>query len=916
MPKSYLSLKLLFPVGFLFTSYISFPQSNFSDVTDNTNYSSVSPEFNSNTAYINFIDATSTTTGKIVAMKFRITDGGSANANDADNLPTILTGISFSVTDYLGTNKIALIKTAILTTSGASVISTASKSGGQLVFSGMSGTAVTAADNDNKIIHLRLSFDETQVTDNTKLIFTVVSVTASATGSNFAAFNGGGASTDNSNSNDRNRIEIIADRLRFAQQPTNTFINTNMAPSPTVQMVDAFNHVDLDITGTVSVTSTGNLSSSPQTAVASVGFATLNYINHLTTGTGLKLTAASGILASATSNTFNITAAFYQAGDYRPSSSNIDFATNNAWESFDGSIWTTGATPPQDLPPASKPSRIIIDKTNISGGNNSTNQYKNIIVTNGGELVLSDNTSPTIDFISSGNRLEVLNGGKLVVNGQININSSADFIARGGGSVILNNGSVANNHGIWAGNENFEPASFFKITAWNWSAPKSNSSIINATTDNITNNNQGYKFGVLTVNASPSVRWSLISGGNVNFCDTLNVINSSSFPVLITCNTSSPSITLKTVNHSSGIFALAGSFSGSATQTLNILDDLNSTGGTLKLFHNEGGTAAASSIVNVNLNGNLTIGTSSYGFINDSVPSAKLNFTNSSIQNIDAAQSITAISMNVKSGAIVTLKNHDLLLSSLPGLTVAFSVETGGTLDFGFAVNDFTALVIKKGATGGTNKFQSHTGSTLKITSPNGLQSELASAGNVQFSKSNKNFNQLATFWYRGRNDQITGDGLDTTSSGKVIIVELKDLATRLILSNKTGITNNTSVDAAGGKLDIRQGTLISTASTPITSTGSLIMSGGVYKIEEITTTPVPQLSGAFILSGGTIELNGAGNQILRGARDYQNLTFSNSGTKTLSSPPSSVTGTVTIANSAILTLPPEKWVAAKQTLQ
>ena len=71
--------------------------SSASDIVDNTSYSSTAPDFNINPSYINFTDATATTAGKIIAMKFQIRDGGAAN--DIDNLPTILTSLTFNVTN-------------------------------------------------------------------------------------------------------------------------------------------------------------------------------------------------------------------------------------------------------------------------------------------------------------------------------------------------------------------------------------------------------------------------------------------------------------------------------------------------------------------------------------------------------------------------------------------------------------------------------------------------------------------------------------------------------------------------------------------------------------------------------------------------------------------------------------------------
>jgi hypothetical protein len=122
---------------------------------------------------------------------------------------------------------------------------------------------------------------------------------------------GGLASSQAVNSGDgNNTVAVVASQLAFITQPSNTTVSATMT-SPTVQAIDANNNRDLGYVTTISITSTGALDASPKTAVPASGLATFTgasgNIIHTISGMGLTLTATSGSLTSAISNTFNIT---------------------------------------------------------------------------------------------------------------------------------------------------------------------------------------------------------------------------------------------------------------------------------------------------------------------------------------------------------------------------------------------------------------------------------------------------------------------------------------------------------------------------------------------------------------------------------------------------------------------------------
>lgn len=269
-----------------------------SDIVLNTSSSTNS---NTNIDYSQYQGTTLTNTstgvnGSTGVLGFYLRDGG-AGMNDADDLPTELTGLTVNLINSSNIRSMRLFvgnspRGNAIAVNGASVIT----------FTGLSN--IVAADNDQLAISLRVTFNST-VIDNQQVGFIITGVTEKETGSRFAAYNGGGVNS--LTTGDINRIEVTADRLAFIQQPTpNILTGAIMEPSPTVEAKDANGNRDIDFSGNVSITSSGTLSSSPQNAVALQGLATFSNINHTAVGYGLVLTAAYSGLTSAVSNTFTV----------------------------------------------------------------------------------------------------------------------------------------------------------------------------------------------------------------------------------------------------------------------------------------------------------------------------------------------------------------------------------------------------------------------------------------------------------------------------------------------------------------------------------------------------------------------------------------------------------------------------------
>jgi hypothetical protein len=92
----------------------------------------------------------------------------------------------------------------------------------------------------DRIIHLRVSFDETQVMDNTKLVFQVSSVTAGA-----AVLHLQQQMVELHNliivmATTETELKYGNKILAFVQQPSTVFYQYNMSPAPTVELTDLY----------------------------------------------------------------------------------------------------------------------------------------------------------------------------------------------------------------------------------------------------------------------------------------------------------------------------------------------------------------------------------------------------------------------------------------------------------------------------------------------------------------------------------------------------------------------------------------------------------------------------------------------------------------------------------------------------
>jgi hypothetical protein len=786
--------------------------SNLSDVSDNTNYATETPEFNSNINYINFIDGTSTITGKMTPMKFKIRDGGST-LTDGDNLGTVLNGIKFTVQDHLAANQLVQIKTAILTTTGGTVLYTATKVGTELVFSDMSGANVTAADGTETILHLRVSFDEAQVIDNTKLIFTVSNVTAGAGTSTFAAANGGGAFTDNSNANDRNRVEITATKIAFLQQPSTTNVSLTMSPAPTIRALDANNRLDLDYVTSISVTSTGTMTGAPLSITPVAGIGTLSSVVHTVIGTGYNLSATSGAFSTINSTNFDITNVPYVTGDYRtnPLATVAIFFNGTSptggiapWQTWNGSAWidvvhSTGSpNSPQNL--VTKPGTIYVGGgagvtyVDAAGGANYNNIVVNFASSSG---VFGSYDATTGIGILTGKTLEVKKG-IFDLGGRFDLQGTANLIIRTGAEIDISSGSTAflrnasstfevENGGfvfvnsyvpnIWTGTENFRATSQFTITVWD----DANRIFTNSGTSVISNSVDGALFGDLYIDLGTtgiSATWTYMfpTGTFILTKGDFEVSNGTGINIGLNCSdiTIEGNMLVNAYNSGSKIFGR--SYASGGTTIIRVKGDFtkigarefhlitNGVSGETSLLYidgnmnvNDGFFYYAFSATNglnaqVNLKGNLKVVAGSYLHSSNTGAASTfyMNFTGSGVtQTVDV--NITLANNNHNIDYFVKTGAYVQLINQdvALGNNSGFNVEADATLDFGFLGTTALNLIPYSGSSG--TYFKSLQESILKITNPLGITTTAGAFGNVQVVAGNRVYDQVATFWYIGK---------------------------------------------------------------------------------------------------------------------------------------------------------------------
>jgi hypothetical protein len=840
-----------------------------------------------------------------------IRDGG--GAADADVLPTILNAITFNCPNFSN------IRSAALFTTTGSPLASVAVSAANISFTGLS---VTAPDDGNVELILRLSFNNTAatITDNSKIVFTVTIATAasSTTSSQFATVNAGGAVSDNDGDNE-NRLEVTATKLNISAI-ANGFVNTNLS-SFTVTAADVNNVTDFDRTENVALatTGTGITSTSPYALVN--GVVSISNVQYNAAQTAINITVTvSAPSLTGTSNNFDVNIVTASVDDYRTnpalgSTGSISFSSTTAiggvrpWQTWNGSAWvdvtgTSAASSPESV--ATVPPNIYVISgafVDIAGGRT----YNNITIDlpSASGIVYSGNTTVGLG-IATGKILDIKTGildlaGRLDLQGtsqmivrtgaEIDISSSSANFIRSAGSTweVENGGFVFVNNYIgdsWTGIEKFDDESFFTFTDWNPANSLFTAGSISATTVG----SYSALFGYLTIdipNGGLTTNWTgiLPASTNVNLThkdfeiinnetDNLSLYSGNTSTVVVGGNllvggtgnvqfqTGAGSLTFTTkgnfVKNGSGDFRLH-TF-GSATVGNDVIFNVDGNFTANAGFFVLSTASASGTSETVNLKGNLKKLLAGYmtQANTSGFANSSFNFIGTSIQTVDVVLQNSNDMLRYR----FFVKNGANVQTITQDWRFAdqgrLTVELGGTMDFGF--NGSTALNLVETVSSATTFFALQNGGTIKITSAemNGAIRAANLSGNVQLDT--RSYGLTGIYHYIGKVNQYTGDGLPTTGSAKTIICDLLDNTKELTFTNSAAITTP-------GNLDIRVGRVIETTAALITgSTGLLNMATGTYyKIVKGNATAaasagdlIPRISGTYSLVGGTIELDNA----------------------------------------------------------
>ncbi|WP_165864819.1 T9SS type A sorting domain-containing protein [Rufibacter latericius] len=489
-------------------------------------------------------------------------------------------------------------------------------------------------------------------------------------------------------------------------------------------------------------------------------------------------------------------------------------------------------------------------------------------------------------YIASQKTFTVPAGTSLIITGKFSVSSAAEVVQEGeienrgvlqlkaAAKLTIKTPTYKASSPIWAGSEEIDVLSEVRIEAASANTLLFSTAYLSAQT-------HGYWFGRLTVApALANSQWQLTDSSGPLAAQAFSTSLPATSSLLLLA---APNLSLqfgRDVTLTGGTYFLQNQ--GSGTGTMTVAGQMVLQNAVLTLNQ----TATSAAISTLDLKGNLVTDAASTiqnsSTVNTSASGIK--FTGTNWQTIQASGPINHVSLALKGGSMVKLGQHLRLNPTNSVYAGTLSVESGAILDFGLDASNNGYQVQGQGY------FSLNQGGTLYITSPQGINATGA-MGNVQVTESRRAFNQLATFVYSGKVPQQTGNAFPATASGKIIII---DNPTSVTLTNTLGISNNTAISPQGGRLEIKQGTFMVSPSADVTGSGKLVMTGGTFQTNVLNTI-VPQLTGAYELTGGTLELAGNGNQTLRGGSNYTYHQVLVSGTNESNSTAKTISTTTTI---------------------
>lgn len=809
------------------------------------------------------------TSNDIEIASFTLRDG--TGTPDADNLPTTLTDLTFSLSNSANIRSVALYDgaTEIAEEDGAASV----------VFTGMS---LVAPDNGTKIFTIRVSYNNV-VTDNLQNLFTVSSATALSTGSLFAAANAGGAT--NSNASNNNRIEVTATKLDFIVGPSGTDTFVAMSPSIIVHALDVFDNRDLDYTAAVILTTSGSFDTVGPPANdannnASAGIATFPIIKHSVAGTGLFLTANSGSLTAAVSDAFDIGPASGASNFFRSRASG-DWSTASNWETSHNNVdsWITSTLVPTNV---SRGIRILNGHTITC---TTTENGDQMSIDNGGTFVLDTGANFTLSNPA---------GNDLTVNGTFTYNGGT--LNKVG--VIVFGATGIYNHAIASATLTLP------IATWNAATICNVTGLNNATA--ITGMNMNQNFGVFNWNNPNQVGPVIVNHDTFRVSGTLNIgtTTANANNVLCLADSGTHTNTIRNINVSGGKLIAA---SGTSTTTTTITGTTAVAGGQF-IVSNGSGTSTASLAGVTTISGGEFIASQGSGIV---TLSAANTFTISGGQFIlinSAGSGNASLTITPNNRDLNVTGTGALLLEKVSSATGIASITLNRSLvvsstavpaiDFGTGTVTDNAINIKTNLT----KSNDGTFTTTSASSAKGFVFFNTGAQTLTYSGANSssvNYTVNSGSQLTMGSNLTFGSAAGPESVFTVLNGGRINMGTRIITGNATSCRMNiesgatlssTSTGGIGGTGAI--GSFQDFGSVNLTpATGRLSLPAGVhYALGGVTTTPFPvgggiafgnpatvitsanitsnmtsalTVTSAFTVSSGTFKLNTSANNLV-----------------------------------------------------
>lgn len=841
--------------------------------------------------------------GSYGLMRIDIRDGGGTPDNDI--LPTIVSGLTFMVNNGAAIRQAALFSTA---NAKLNVADPAINAGaGTITFSGLPAGSFTVADNGTLSIWLRVSFTTT-VTDNQALVATLTAAVTAAppTSSTFKVY------TAPASSGTASRTLVTGTQLGFVTSPGGGTVGFNSNFTLSVQVQDANGNRDLDVnTGTVTIVrtaGTGTLTGTATGSIAAGFFQTTNLrLDVIESGVQLQASISPALTPGPsviTTTAFVVSGVGYTIGCYRTTATgSASYSDAANWEVLqaDGTTWLAASSAPDDIT-----TEVHIERSmtmgSYSGPNNFWTVNKMFVKNAGTTLTTNPGTNPGLNVVGADGELRILAGARVQAEGGIFMRdvltattaSTAKLTVDSLGTLAVNF-NVSNQSLIWNGVENFKNSSTLEVQSWNTAAAGEADKLIDpAGTRTISPNAAGYLFGNININSTAGSRnpfaehFKLVPAGATALLCQGNLTVTAANGFFVYGSVGNATITYGGLRVQTGNSFAFYAHTANTAQTSTIVGNLEINGtATVDMNRNTAGGGRQF----INLQGNLVHSGSGAGQLRstDYAFGSYIRFAGGKRHTfLQVGPTAPANRINWQVGPADTVQ----LLTNLPmGDSCNVTVLSGGRLELLSGLD-----VVELPTTAANTSFNLAAGGTLLISDNNGLVTTGAT-GAVQTDV--RTFDAGANYVYRSAlgADQQAGNALPATLSG-ILEVQCVDDSRGFFLAQSTTITGT-------GKFVLKAGSLGENLTGPILDgAGSLEMSGGVLTFNRVGATLVfPRLTGAYTLTGGTINLNGttAGSNIqqLRGGRTYWNVGLG--GISSVGAP-KRITSAVVINNSLTIT--------------